>query len=119
MPKWGWFSTNDDGEVVSKTECREDGTIHRYEYTKPDDISKGHGHEIFSNMDRFIDDDSSWKRDKNDSFSKDRPWKGNGYDLDESLLENLSINELIQYKNSLIDSIAFSENEILLLKTIK
>ena len=44
MAKTGWFSTDDDGNVIAKTEIRDDKSVHRYEYTKPDNIKKGHGH---------------------------------------------------------------------------
>ena len=39
VAKFGWFSANEDGEVVAKTDVRDDGTVHRYEYTREDDVT--------------------------------------------------------------------------------
>lgn len=61
---FSWFSANDDGEVVAKTDVHDDGEVHRYPYTEEDDITKGHGHIVYPSMEDFINDDPSWERDK-------------------------------------------------------
>ncbi len=107
MGKIGWFSTDDEGKVIAKTEIREDGTVHRYPYTKADDIKAGHGHDKWDSVDSYLYDDEhpdKTFRDKNDSKSKDRRWKGNGYDLGINELENLSLEELYSLKTAFIHS---------------
>jgi len=79
MGKWGWYSANDDGKVVSKTEQRSDGSVHRYDYTKEDNIKSGHGHKVYKNMSDYIDDKPSWSRSKDSVESKNKSWRGNGY----------------------------------------
>ena len=86
---FSWFSANDDGEVVAKTDVHDDGEVHRYPYTEEDDITKGHGHIVYPSMEDFINDDTSWERDKDDPNSKDRPWEGNGYTMTVEELKNL------------------------------
>ena len=51
---FSWFSANDDGEVVAKTDVHDDGEVHRYPYTEEDDITKGHGHIVYPSMEDFI-----------------------------------------------------------------
>lgn len=96
---FGWFSANEDGKVVAKTDVHGDGRVHRYPYTKEDDISKGHGHEIFNDMQDFIDDKKSEdSRDKDDIRSKDRHWRGNGYNFTKDGLITLK-EELLSYEH--------------------
>lgn len=96
MEKWGYFSCDEKtGEVVAKTEQRSDGSVHRYEYTKPDDIRAGHGHSSYKSMDDYLKDEKArTPRDKDAPESKDRPWRGNGYDLGIDDLISLSYDEL-------------------------
>ena len=35
MSLFGWFSANEDGEVVAKTDVQKNGAVNRYEYTEP------------------------------------------------------------------------------------
>ena len=89
MSKFGWFSCDEDtGEVVAKTDVQEDGTVNRYDYTVPDKIKEGHGDKWYKDMDKFLEDEPSGSRDKDDEESKDRPWYGNGYDLGLSKVES-------------------------------
>ena len=81
MSLFGWFSANEDGEVVAKTDVSENGEVNRYPYTEEDDISKGHGHIKYNSMEDFLDDNPSWERDKDDPKSIDRRWNGNGYSV--------------------------------------
>ena len=80
--KTTWFSYDiDTGDVVAKTEIKEDGTVRRYEYTEPDNIKAGHGDKWYDNLDKFMKDEPTGERDKNDPASINRPWFGNGFDL--------------------------------------
>ena len=107
MGKWGWFGCDDEtGEVLSKTEQRSDGTVHRYEYTTPDKIKEGHGHKVYDSMEDFLKDNPSWARDKNALESLKKKWKGNGYDLGITDLEQLSLEELYSLKTTFIHSTA-------------
>lgn len=121
MGKWGWFSANEEGEVVAKTEVKDDGTVHRYDYTVPDQIQYGHGHTEYENMEEFIKDNPRYVRSKNDPRSYNRSWKGNGYDLDLSLIEGLSAEELYRFRNTLLQSKVQvrSQNDILVLKLVR
>ena len=94
---FSWFSCDkDNGKVVDKTDVHDDGTVHRYSYVVPDEIKKGHGHEKYDSMESFVNgDEPSWKRDKDDERSKNRPWTGNGYEL--------TIDELNEMKEQLIN----------------
>ena len=97
MGKWGWFSADDDGNVIAKTEVQDNGSVDRYPYTKPDDIHAGHGHEHWKSMDSYLHDDEhpdKKYRDKNAKKSINRRWKGPGYDLALEVLNNLSLEEL-------------------------
>ena len=103
----GWFSCDDEtGKVVAKTDMKKDGTVRRYDYTEPDDISKGHGDKKYDNMEQFLKNNPSFVRDKNDPKSINRRWHGNGYDLGISELENLSLEELYSLKTAFIHSTA-------------
>jgi hypothetical protein len=92
MTKWGWFSADEEGNVVGKTEVDSEGRVHQYPYTTPDNVKDGHGHTIYESMDDFIKENPSWSRDKDSDDSKDRGWKGNGYIL--LSLKNLTFYEL-------------------------
>lgn len=116
---WGWFSANEDGEVVAKTDVQDDGTVNRYDYTVPDHIEEGHGDKWYKNMDDFMDDKPLGSRDKNDPSSINRSWKGPGYDLDISIIDGLSVEELNYLKYSLNNSILYSQNHCLLQKLYK
>ena len=92
MGKTGWFSADDDGKVVAKTEIRDDGSVHRYDYTKPDDIEAGHGHKKWNDLDSYLHDDEhpdKTFREKDDPKSINRRWHGNGYDLNMHTLDKL------------------------------
>ena len=96
MGKSSWFSSDSEtGKVVAKTDIHNDGSVHRYEYTTPDNIKGGHGHKIYSNYSDYEQDKVSWERDKNDSESIGKRWKGNGYDLG---VDGLSYDELLLLK---------------------
>ena len=95
MGKWRWFSADDEGNVVAKTDVQQNGRVDRYPYTKPDDITAGHGHEEYADMDDFMKDKKSrTPRDKDDPRSIGRRWSGPGYDLALEVLNNLSLEEL-------------------------
>lgn len=115
MAKWGYFSCDEDtGEVVAKTEQRSDGTVHRYEYTKPDDIRAGHGHSSYKSMDDYLKGETARiPRDKSAPESKGRPWQGNGYDLGINGLEDLSIDDLYALKLSLETEFIHSSAELM------
>ena len=93
MP-WGWFSANEDGEVVAKTDVQDTGRVDRYPYTKPDDITAGHGHTIYDDMDKFLKDESRWSRDKDDDESIERHWSGPGYNFEMETIEEIDIPEI-------------------------
>lgn len=105
---FSWFSANDDGEVVAKTDVHDDGEVHRYPYTEEDDITKGHGHIVYPSMEDFINDDPSWERDKDDPNSKDRPWEGNGY--------TMTVEELKNLKEEILSSKYYISSKLLLKK---
>ena len=95
MAKTEWFSCDDEtGKVVAKTEIKSDGTVRRYPYTVPDKIKEGHGDTWYDSVDDFMKDMPKGSRDKDDPKSKDRPWRGNGYDLGVSDLMSLPYDEL-------------------------
>lgn len=108
MSLFSWFSANEDGEVVAKTDVQEDGAVNRYEYTMPDHIEKGHGDTRYDSMEDFINDISSWSRDKNDPESVDRHWKGNGY--------NLTIKDLKNLKEEILATKCYTSKRMLLKK---
>ena len=90
MAKNYWFSADEDtGDVVAKTEIKDDGKVRRYEYTKPDNIKAGHGDTSYPSYKDFEDDNPDWERDKNDPKSINRRWYGNGYDLALEVLQEL------------------------------
>lgn len=90
-----WFSADvDTGEVVAKTEIKGDGSIRRYEYTKPDDITAGHGDKSYDSYEDFENDNPSYIREKDDSLSINRRWYGNGYDLTLETLNNEALEEV-------------------------
>ena len=93
MP-WGWFSANEDGEVVAKTNVEDSGRVNRYPYTEPDDITAGHGHTTYDDMDKFLKDDPRWSRDKDDDESIGRPWFGPGYNFEMETPEEIDIPEI-------------------------
>lgn len=105
---FSWFSADEDGNVVAKTDVRDDGKVHRYTYTEPDDISKGHGHAVYDSLEDFYDDNPSWERDKDDEKSLDRDWNGNGY--------NLTLEELKELKRKLLENQYNNSAKLLLRK---
>lgn len=95
MGKFGWFSSDDDGNVIAKTEVQSDGSVDRYDYTKADDISAGHGHQEWGSMENYLQDEKpDWQRSKNSKNSQNRRWRGPSYDLTLEVLSNLSLEEL-------------------------
>lgn len=115
MAKWGYFSCDENtGEVVAKTEQRSDGSVHRYEYTKPDNIKEGHGHSSYNNMSDYLKGDKArTPRDKNAPESKNRPWRGNGYNLGINDLMTLSYSELQMIADASAESYVHSTFEIM------
>ena len=79
---WGWFSADEDGDVVAHTRENDDGSVHRYDYTEPDNMSAGHGHSAYDSMNDYLDGNSRYDRDKDDSRSAGRSWRGNCYTLE-------------------------------------
>lgn len=117
MAKWGYFSCDENsGEVVAKTEVRSDGTVHRYDYTKPDDIKAGHGHKKWDDVDRYVKDNEhpdQTYRTKDAQNSQDRRWYGNGYGLGINSLGTMSIDDLYNLKSSLETEYVHSTFEIM------
>ena len=107
---FSWFSADEDGNVVAKTDVKENGEVHRYTYTELDDISKGHGHAIYDSLEDFYNDDLRWERDKEDDSSKNRPWHGNGY--------NMSIEDLKELKEHLLKQKFNTTSKLILKKTL-
>lgn len=61
----------DGGEL--KVSLYSYGTVHRYEYIKPDDIRAGHGHSSYKSMDDYLKDEKARiLRDKRAPESKGR-----------------------------------------------
>ncbi|HPE15079.1 MAG TPA: hypothetical protein PLT65_04520 [Bacilli bacterium] len=116
---WGWFSSNEEGKVVAKTDVHDDGSVHRYDYTKEDDISAGHGHTKYDNMNDFMNGKSSWSRGKNDSGSAGRGWKGNGFNLNIDDMDFLDENELMVRSEEIRKSAVFSYDDLMILKLTK
>ena len=117
MSKIGWFGSDEDGNVVSKTEIKSDGTVHKYDYTKPDDIQAGHGHVKWNNVSSYLNDNENPDkniRDKNDSRSINRRWRGNGYDLGIYDLESLSLLQLKTLKETIQNEYMHSLDEIMI-----
>lgn len=120
MAKNYWFSADEDtGEVVAKTEIKEDGTVRRYEYTKPDDIKAGHGDKAYDSYKDFENDNPSFERDKNDSDSINRRWYGNGYDLALETLKSLSLEELQELLDLTDDNYIHTSEEMFVRGTHK
>ena len=90
-----FFTTDEHGNVISKTNIHPDGSVSRYPYTTPDQIKKGHGHQEWGSMDDYLQDEKpDWQRSKNAKKSINRHWSGPGYDLALEVLNNLSLEEL-------------------------
>ena len=106
MSLFGWFSANEDGEVVAKTDVQKNGAVNRYEYTEPDHIEKGHGDIRYDSMEDFLNDNPSRVRDKDDPDSIDRRWEGNGYNI---IVENLK-----ELKEELLSSKCSTSSKLLL-----
>lgn len=88
--KWGWNTVDDEGNIVGKTTVRDDGKIDRYDATNGD-FSNGHGHNVYSSMDEYIDSCCAsfagektggdiYSRDSNDDDSIGREWEERGED---------------------------------------
>ena len=99
MAKTFWFSCDQDtGEVVAKTEIKENGSVRRYEYTEPDNIKKGHGDRWYDNVEKFMNDDFRGERRKESSKSINRPWKGNGHTFNpQEFIEEEILEETIEF----------------------
>ena len=122
MGKFGWFSSDDDGNVIAKTEVQSDGSVDRYNYTKADDISAGHSHEKWKSMDSYLHDDEHPDRkfrDKNDSESINRRWRGPGYDLTLEVLSNLSLEELQELLEASSENYVHTSEEMVVKGTHK
>jgi len=81
MVKTYWFSADSRGRAVAKTEIHSDGTVHRFEYTVPDRIHEGHGHQKYNSIQEFIrkhPDEADWERRVDHPDSINRKWKGQG-----------------------------------------
>ena len=109
MSLLSWFVADDNDKVVAKVDVHSDGTVHEYRYTVPDDISKGHGHYIYEDIEHYYDDEILKFRDENDEESKDLPWNGNGY--------NMSIEQLIKLREFIINQKCYNTNQLLLKKS--
>lgn len=120
MDKVGFFTANDDGQVVAKTEINPDGSVDRYPYTKPDDIKSGHGHQTWGDLDDYLlDKKPDWERDKDAQKSQNRRWRGQGYDLSLEELNNLSIGELQELLELTSDNYIHTTEEIFIRNTHK
>ena len=53
-----FFTTDEHGNVISKTNIHPDGSVSRYPYTTPDQIKKGHGHQEWGSMDDYLQDEN-------------------------------------------------------------
>ena len=103
---FSWFSSNEEGKVVAKTDVHEDGTINRYEYTVPDDISKGHGDTWYNNMEDFINDKEAGSRSKDAEESLNREWKAKGY--------NLTLEELKKIIKNIVNNSLYTTKKLIL-----
>ena len=110
-----WFSYDiDTGDVVAKTRINDDGSINRYEYTKPDNIREGHGDTVYDTYEDFVNDNPNkdLSRDKNDEASIYRYWAGNGFDL--GINELLSNNEINNNYYSINDLLNYNTKKLVL-----
>ena len=90
-----FFTTDEYGNVISKTNIHPDGSVSRYPYTTPDQIKKGHGHQEWGSMENYLQDEKpDWQRSKNAKNSQNRCWSGPGYNLALEMLNDLSLEEL-------------------------
>lgn len=98
-----WFSCdNDTGEVVAKTEIKDDGTVRRYEYTEADNIKGGHGDKKYDDLKSFMNDKPSWGREKDAPKSINRRWYGNGHKFNFSkLIDEILESESLGYTKTL------------------
>ena len=120
MAKSFWFSADDEtGEVVAKTEIKDDGTVRRYEYTKPDDIKAGHDDKAYDSYEDFLNDNPSYERDKDDPKSINRRWYGNGYDLTLAALDGLALEELKKLLEFSSENYVHTSEEMLVRDTYK
>ena len=106
MGIFSWFSANEDGEVVAKTDVQSNGAVNRYEYTVPDHIEKGHGDIRYDSMEDFLNDNPSRVRDKDDPDSIDRRWEGNGY--------SMTLDDLKRLKEKILFSKYYTSSRLLL-----
>lgn len=105
---FSWFSANDEGKVVAKTDVKENGEIHRYEYTEEDNVKKGHGHEVYENFEDMENGKPIYERDKDADESINRPWYGNGF--------NVSLNELYDLREKILNDKYYTSIKLLLKK---
>lgn len=106
MSKCSWFSANEDGEVVAKTDIKDDGTVRRYDYTVPDDIKQGHGDTWYESVENFLEDKPTGSRSKDAPDSIKRRWYGNGF--------NLTLDELKTLREELIGRQLHTAKELML-----
>lgn len=74
---WSWHSydvDDDKNDVCSKTVVKDNGEVHRYDFTGGDS-SVGHGHRVSKSMDDFVNDKTSYDRSPNSKSSRGRSWK--------------------------------------------
>ncbi len=93
MCKWGWYTTDDDGNIVGKTDVDEEtGRVDVYDATDGD-FDMGHGHDVYSSMDAYDDSvcdqfagnesgGDIYSRDPDDEDSYGRDWEDRGWDDD-------------------------------------
>lgn len=115
-----FFITDEYGNVVGKTNIHPDGSVSRYPYTVPDQIKKGHGHQEWSSIEDYLQDEKpDWERSKDSSKSKDRRWTGPGYDLALEVLNNLSLEELQELLELSSENYVHTSEEMLVRGTHK
>ena len=84
MPDRLYVTSDDEGNIVRTVDEDDDGQIHVYDATNGD-YEEGHGHEIYSSMDEFLDDQLAssvdeekggdvYSRSADDEDSQDRDW---------------------------------------------
>lgn len=115
MNKASWFSADiESGDVVAKTDIKDDGTVRRYEYTEPGNIRAGHGDKSYKSYEDFLDDHPDYIRDKDDPESINRRWFGNGYDLGINDLLELTSDELRNIMQSSINNYVHSTVDLMI-----
>ena len=115
-----FFTTDEYGNVISKTNIHPDGSVSRYPYTTPDQIKKGHGHQEWGSMENYLQDEKpDWQRSKNAKNSQNRRWSGPGYNLALEMLNDLSLEELQELLELLSEDYVHTSEEMLVRGTHK